>query len=165
MLRLAKSIDKLNEWIGKAASLLSILLVAVIIVDVFLRYVFNTTSVASAEFEWHLFALIFLLGSAWTLKNDGHVRVDLFYQNFSEKRKAWINLLGCLFLLLPFCYVGFSESLSFVRSSYIVGETSPDPGGLPARYLIKAVIPTGFFLTGLQGISMLLTNLKTIASR
>lgn len=157
-------IDRLNQVIGTAVSWLTVLLVVVIIIDVFLRYFFNTTSAGSMELEWHLFAAIFLLSAGWTLKEDRHVRVDLFYQNFSENKKALINILGTVFLLLPFCFVGFSESLSFVESSFAVKETSPDPGGLPARYIIKAAIPISFFLMGLQGISIILNGIKTLRS-
>lgn len=157
-------IDKLNDWIGKTVSWLSLILVLVIVVDVALRYIFSITSAASFELEWHLFAVIFLLGAAYTLQQDKHVRVDVFYHRFSEKGKAWVNLMGSVVLLLPFCAVAFWESLSFVESSYAFRETSPDPGGLPARYLIKAAIPVGFFLLGLQAISECLRSMKKVMS-
>lgn len=155
-------IDRFIKTIGQATSWLTILLVLVIIVDVFLRYVFSVTSARSFEMEWHLFAIIFLLGAAWTLQEDKHVRVDVFYHRFSPKTQGWINLIGTITLLLPFCVVAFYESLSFVESSFAVRETSPDPGGLPARYLIKATIPTGFLLLGLQGISEALKSIRKI---
>lgn len=155
-------IDRTIALIGKATSWLTLVLVLVIVIDVFLRYAFNSTSAASFELEWHLFALIFLLGAAWTLQNDKHVRVDVFYHRFSEKKKAWVNLVGTIILLLPFCAVGFWESLSFVESSYVIQETSPQPGGLPARYLIKASIPAGFLLLGLQGVSIIFKSIKTV---
>jgi TRAP-type mannitol/chloroaromatic compound transport system permease small subunit len=155
-------IDKLNTTIGKAVSWLSLLLVLVIVVDVAMRYIFSITSAASFELEWHLFAVIFLLGAAYTLQQDKHVRVDVFYHRFSERGKAWVNLFGSLVLLLPFCFVACWESLSFVESSYAFRETSPDPGGLPARYVIKAAIPAAFFLLGLQAISEFLKSLKRI---
>lgn len=157
-----KNIDRINSIIGRAVSWLSLVLVLVIVVDVAMRYIFSITSAASFELEWHLFALIFLLGAAWTLQEDKHVRVDVFYQRFSKKTQGWINLIGTLGLLLPFCAVAFYESLSFVGSSFSVLETSPDPGGLPARYLIKGAIPVGFLLLGLQGISEALKSLKKI---
>jgi len=155
-------IDQLNSAVGKIVSWLTLLLVLIIVLDVALRYLFSITSAASFELEWHLFATIFLLGSAWTLKEDRHVRVDVFYHRFSEKNKAWVNLLGSLILLFPFCLVGFWESLSFVYSSFMLNETSPQPGGLPARYIIKSTIPIGFLLLGLQGFSMMLRAAKTI---
>lgn len=155
-------IDRLIKHIGQVVSWLTLLLVLVIVIDVFLRYVFNTTTAASFELEWHLFAAIFLLGAAYTLQNDKHVRVDVFYHRFSERGKAWVNFIGTLFLLLPLCCVAFWESLSFVSSSYSVLETSPDPGGLPARFVIKSSIPLGFFLLGLQGINESLKSFKKI---
>ncbi|MEM6736189.1 MAG: TRAP transporter small permease subunit [Bacteroidota bacterium] len=155
-------IDKMNIAIGKATSWLTLVLVLIIVFDVAFRYLFSITSAATFELEWHLFAAIFLLGAAWTLQEDKHVRVDVFYHNFSERKKAWINLIGTLLFLIPFCIIGFWESLSFVKHSYILRETSPQPGGLPARYVIKSSIPIGFFLLGLQSISVLLKSLKTI---
>lgn len=157
-------IDKIVKQVGTLVSWLSLLLVFVIVIDVALRYLFNTTSAASFEMEWHLFAMIFLLGAGYTLQQDKHVRVDVFYHRFSEKNKAWVNLIGTVLLLLPFCAVAFWESLSFVQNSYAVKETSPDPGGLPARYVIKAAIPVGFFLLGLQGINLALKSISKILS-
>jgi len=155
-------IDRLNDWIGKTVSWLSLILVLVIVIDVAMRYIFSITSAASFELEWHLFAVIFLLGAAYTLQHDKHVRVDVFYHRFSKKTQGWVNLIGTVTLLLPFCAVACWESLSFVESSYAFRETSPDPGGLPARYVIKAAIPAGFFLLGLQGISEFLKSIKRI---
>ncbi|MFY0687880.1 MAG: TRAP transporter small permease subunit [Cyclobacteriaceae bacterium] len=157
-------IDLLVRWVGRFVSWFTLVLVLVIVVDVFFRYTLSITSAASFELEWHLFAALFLLGSAWTLQADKHVRVDLFYHKFSERGRAIVNLVGSVFLLLPFCYVGFSESLSFVAGSFDMGETSADPGGLPARYIIKATIPSGFLLLGLQGISEALKSFKTLVN-
>jgi TRAP-type mannitol/chloroaromatic compound transport system permease small subunit len=153
-------IDKLSKGIGTLVSWLTMILVIVMVLDVALRYLFSITSAVSFELEWHLFAGIFLLGAAYTLQQDRHVRVDVFYHKFSKKAQGWVNLIGTLFLLLPFCVVAFYESLSFVEASYDVRETSADPQGLPARYIIKAVIPVGFLLLGLQGISELLKSIK-----
>lgn len=158
-------IDRINQTIGKATSWLTLLLVLVIVVDVSLRYAFSITSAASFELEWHLFAIIFLLGAAYTFQQDRHVRVDVFYDRFSERSKAWVNLIGTFFLLLPFCVVTAYESFSFVRSSYELKETSPQPGGLPATWVIKSVIPLGFMLLALQGVSVILTSIKTLRSK
>lgn len=157
-------IDRFISAIGKFISWATLLLVLIMVIDVALRYLFAQTSAFSFELEWHLFAAIFLLGSAWTLQNDKHVRVDVFYHRFSEKGKAWVNLIGTIVLLLPFCAVAFYESLSFVEASWAVKEISPQSGGLPARYVIKAVIPIAFFLLGLQGISQALKAIQTLRS-
>jgi len=93
------------------------------------------------------------------------VRVDVFYTRFSEKGKAWVNLIGTSIFLLPFCLVVFWESIGFVQSSFAVKETSPDPGGLPARYIIKSAIPIGLFLLALQGVSWIAKHIKTIAKK
>lgn len=162
--KISQYIDRLNELVGTTVSWLSLVLVLVIIVDVALRYVLSVTSSLSFELEWHLFAVLFLLSAAWTLREDKHVRVDVFYQNFTVKKKAWVNLTGSVLLLIPLCVVGLIEGTHFTMNSFAMGETSPDPGGLPARYLIKAAMPVGFLLLGLQGISEVLKNFSTIIS-
>lgn len=157
-------IDKINASIGRAVSWLTFLLVVIIVIDVALRYLFSITSAASFELEWHLFATIFLLGAAWTLQEDRHVRVDVFYHQFSDRKKAWVNLTGTLLFLLPFCVVGFWESLSFVQSSFELRETSPQPGGLPYRYVIKSTIPLAFLLLGMQAVSLLTKAIKDLTT-
>jgi len=155
-------IQSLSRFLGKTISWSSIILIFIIISDVFFRYVFSLTSAATYEIEWHLFGLMFLLGAAWTLDQDKHIRVDLFYQRFSPKTKALINLIGTLIFLIPFCWITLITSIDFVQSSFLLDETSPDPGGLPARYLIKLAIPIGFGLLMLQGIAVIINSIKTL---
>ncbi len=162
---ISHTIDRINDLIGQVISWMALVLVFLIVVDVFLRYVFQFSSPAVFELEWHLFAALFLLSAGWTFRNDQHVRVDLFYQKFSEKGKAVVNLFGSLLLLIPFCVVGFTESLDFALNSWAIGETSPDPGGLPARYVIKGCIPISFLLLGLQGISVVLKSLLALTQK
>lgn len=157
-------IDELNQAVGKATSWLTVILVGIIIFDVFMRYAFAITSAASFELEWHLFAAIFLLAAGWTFQQDRHVRVDVFYNRFSPKTKAWVNGLGSLVLLMPLCYIGVTEGAQFAYNAYVLGETSPDPGGLPARFVIKSAIPLGFLLLGLQGVGEILKSFCTILS-
>jgi len=159
---IADWIDKVSEAIGRIFSWLTTLLMLVICYDVLMRYVFTSSSAAITELEWHLFAAIFMMGAAYTLKYDKHVRVDVFYTKFSDKGKAWVNLLGTILFLFPFCYVIIISSIPFVENSYKVLETSPDPGGLPARYIVKSVIPIGFSLLMLQGVSIMLKSAKVI---
>lgn len=147
-----KIINKLNEKIGTAVSWLTIVLVFVTCYDVIVRYVFKESSVAFQELEWHLFSIIFLAGAAYTLKIDEHVRVDLFYSRFPENKKALIDFIGSVLFLIPFCLLVIYSSKDFVINSFLMKETSPDAGGLPARYIIKAFIPVSFFLLLLQGI-------------
>lgn len=158
-------IDQINEWIGRTVSWLSLALVLIIVGDVFLRYAFSITSSASFELEWHLFAVIFLLSAGWALGKDKHVRVDVFYSQFTPRGKAIVNVTGTVLLLLPLCVVGFMEGMQFVQNSYLLRETSPDPGGLPARYLVKSAIPIGFALLGLQGLSEILKGFKVLVGK
>ncbi len=151
-------VDRVNEGLGVGVSWLSTLLVLVVCYDVFTRYLLESSSVAVQELEWHLFAFIFLLGAAYTLKHDRHVRVDVFYTRFSRRRKAWVNLVGSLLFLLPLCGVAIWASITFAIRAYAIGETSPDPGGLPARFVLKSAIPIGFFFLLLQGIALALRS-------
>jgi len=159
---LYRAIDRLNLWVGSVVAWATALVVAVVFVDVVMRYAFKTSFVFMQELEWHLFAFIFLMGAGYTLLKDGHVRVDIFYQRLSPKAKAWINLLGVIFFLLPGCYLVIATSWHFVVNSYKVLEGSPDPGGIPYRYLVKACIPAGFALITLQGIALGLKSLLTL---
>ena len=149
-----KFIDKINTKLGVITSWLTFVLVLVTCYDVFTRYVLNESSIALQELEWHLFAIIFLMAAAYTLIKDEHVRVDVFYSRFSEEKKAWINFLGAIFFLIPFCVLAIYTSKNFVINSFMFKETSPDAGGLPARYIIKAFIPVSFIFLLFQGISL-----------
>ena len=160
---IAGFIDSMNEVTGRAVSWLTLLMVALVTVDVLLRYLFHISFIAVQELEWHLFAVVFLLGGGYTLKHNGHVRVDVVYQRLGRRAKAWINILGCIFLLFPGCYLMVKTSIPFVESSFSLHETSPDPGGLPGRWILKLMIPAAFILMGLQGFSMFLHSIMEAA--
>lgn len=147
-------IDNFNEYFGRMVSWATLLLVAVTFTDVVMRYFFNTSYVFTQELEWHVFAFIFLMGAGYTLKHDGHVRVEVFYGRLGRKGKAWINLIGVLFFLVPSCLLFIKTGIPFVVKSFHVMEGSPDPGGIPFRFLLKACIPAGYALILLQGISL-----------
>lgn len=159
---ISNKIDALNEAIGKGIAWLNTVLVVLIFYDVVARYLFNATFSAIIELEWHLFAFIFLIGAAYALKHDRHVRVDVFYANFTEKQQAWVNLIGTLLFLIPFCLIVIYTSIRFTANAYAINEGSPDPGGLPARHIVKAAIPIGFTLLLLQAISLLLKSILTL---
>lgn len=161
---LIEKLDSLSEFIGKMTSWLVIIMVLLISYDVSMRYLFKSGSIALQELEWHLFSLIFLLGAAYTLKHDNHVRVDLIYrsQRLSDHYRAWINIFGGLFFLIPFCCLVIINSWPFIENSFLLNETSPDPGGLPYRWLLKATIPFGFFLLLLQGLAEILKNINIV---
>ncbi len=157
-----KFVNKLNSTIGKYTSWLTTALVLVVIFDVITRYVFNESSVAVQELEWHIFAILFLMGTAYTLQNDDHVRVDLFYSKFNSKQKAWLNIIGTIIFLIPFALLIIYASQNYVLNSFAMSESSPDPGGLPARYILKAFIPLSFFFLLLQGFSLLFKSVLEI---
>ena len=152
-------VDSMNEKIGKAISWLTLILVLVVCFDVITRYVFKSSSVGVQEFEWHLFAVIFLMGGAYTLKHEKHVRVDIIYSRLTEKKQAVINLIGAVLFLIPFCLLIINSSIDFVWNSFIIGESSPDPGGLPARFILKAVLPVSFVFILLQGFSLMFKSI------
>ena len=158
--------DKINEWIGSFIVTSAVFLfILVIFSNVIMRYVFNTSFVFMSELEWHVFAFIFLMGAGFTLLHDGHVRVDIFYSMMDRKKQALINLLGVLFLLIPSCYVVLSTSIPWVIVAYKVGEVSIDPGGIPARFLLKATLPIGYFLMLIQGFSLFVKSLFTLLGK
>ncbi len=149
-----RALDAVSERTGKAVAWLSLAMVLVIGWDVAMRYLFNRGSVALQEMEWHLFALLFLLSAAYTLKHNDHVRVDILYNTkMSPRGRAWVDLFGTLFFLVPFSLLIIKSSWPFVCNAYLAGEGSPDPGGLPYRFVLKAAIPAGFALVLVQGIS------------
>lgn len=162
MKKIAEIINNFNAFFGKAISWLSFILVLIVTGDVVSRYIFNASSVAVQELEWHIFAALFLLGATYTLRVDDHVRVDVMYSLLNNRKKAWINLIGTIVFLIPFCLLVIYTSYRFVYNSWLFGEISPDPGGLPARYIIKSVLPLSFLLLLIQGISMFLTSLINI---
>ncbi len=155
-------IDKLNEIVGQCVSWLTSVLVLVVCYDVLSRYILGKSHVGVQELQWHIFGFLFLLGAAYSLKHDRHVRVDIIYAKLSTSQKAWINLIGTLLFLIPFSLVAIWAARDFVINSFQMRESSPNPGGLPARYILKAAIPTGFFLLFLQALSMLIQSLQTI---
>ena len=156
--RIINRIELFSEWSGRAIAWLVLAMVIVIGYDVIMRYVFLSGSVGLQELEWHLFALLFLLGAAYTFKHNGHVRVDIFYKSrwVDERKRAWLDLIGGLLFLTPFCLLIIISSIPFITNSFVMSEGSPDPGGLPWRFLLKSAIPLGFSLLLLQGIAHML---------
>lgn len=148
------AIDRSNEAVGRVVSWVTLLLVLLVFADVLMRYLLKTSFVFVQELEWHLFAFIFLIGAGYTLLHDGHVRVDIIYQRLGAKGRAWINLLGVIFFLIPGCYLVISTSWKFVGNSFAMLDGSPDPGGIPYRFIVKGTMTVGYVLLLLQGISM-----------
>ena len=167
LLKIISIIDAFTECTGKFISIFVIILVLLVGYDVSMRYLFNSGSIAIQELEWHLFSIILLLGSAYTLKHDEHVRLDIFYSSklINDKVRIWFDVLGTLLILLPFCLLIIVSAWPFVTQAYIHNEISPDPGGLPARWLIKAAIPLGFFFLLIQGIAEALKKLLIVLDK
>jgi len=146
-------LDAVSALIGRCVAWLLLPLLLLAFGLVVARYAFGIGSIATQELVQWLHAAIFMLGSAWALQQGKHVRVDVFSARASERTRTWIELLGCLILLLPFCVFMVWISLDYVATSWGMREASREPGGLPALYLLKALIPVSAALLALQGLS------------
>lgn len=165
LLKLKSFIDKFSDTLGVIASALLIFLLVNVFYDVIMRYLFNDVSIGFQELEWHLYASIFMLGISYTIKNDGHVRVDVIYDKLGYQAQAWINIGGVLLFILPFAGLVFWYSLNFVAESYTLGEKSGDPGGLHFRWLIKSIIPIAFASIVLSSIGMLISSVLILIAK
>lgn len=157
--RLCLRIDQLLVGIGRLMAWSALLLMAVILLQVVLRYGFGNGLVALEELQWHLYAIGVMFGLSYAQALDAQVRVDLIHDRLSARAKRWIEVVGILLLALPFVLVVFIHSLDFVADAWRTSEHSPAPLGLPARWLIKAVIPVSFGLLGLALLNRLLAEL------
>lgn len=162
-LKIAHIIDLITEWYGKIIYWLVLVMISIGVWNVIGRYIGkiigeNLSSNSLIELQWYLFDLIFFLGAAYTLKKDSHVRVDIFYKNWSSKTKALANIIGIVLFLIPFCIVIIYFSWQYVINSWQIMEISPDDGGLP-RYPIKTMIIISPILLIIQGVSELIKNL------
>ncbi len=146
-------IDRIIVFFGHLAAACLALLMVVILLDVLLRTSLQLTAAWVVELEWHLFALSFLFGIPYALQQHKHVRVDLFYERFSEADRGKVNFFGAILFLLPWSVLVFITGSSFLRAAWIMGEGSPNPGGLPTFVPIKAAIPLMALLLFLQGIA------------
>ncbi|MBR9867162.1 MAG: TRAP transporter small permease subunit [Oceanospirillales bacterium] len=162
LVRLEQMINSFSELLGKISAVLFIVMLFNVFIDVVMRYLFNDVSIGLQELEWHLYASVFLLGVPYALKTGGHVRVDLIYERQTAKTKALIDMFGSLFLLMPFCALVAWYGVDFAKEAFVLGETSGDPGGLPYRWLIKAVIPFSFLAMLISGIGMFLKSLNIL---
>lgn len=145
-------IDALNEWVGRAVTWLVLLVVVVSAGNALARYAFGSGSNAWLELQWYLFAAIFLLAAGYTLRHNGHVRIDALYGRWSARGRAWIDLFGSLMFLLPMAGMIVWMSWAGVVQAYALNEGSPDAGGL-LRWPVRVLIPLGFGLLALQGVA------------
>ena len=177
LLRVAHAIVALTEWLGWLSTLLVLVTIAVGFYNVLARYVGRYIGVTLAsnfyiEAQWYLYSLVFFLGFAYILKHDVNVRVDFLYTNWSAKTQAWVNLLGTLFFLIPFCILGIWVTYNPVMSSWGrlpdgswgMWEMSPDPSGLP-RAPLKSMIIVAFVTMLLQALAQVIKYIAVVRGR
>lgn len=146
------AIDTFTEYSGRYLAWLTVAMALVTALVVVLRYGFDLGSIAAQESVTYMHGALFTLGAAYTLRHDGHVRVDIFYRSFSPRARAWVNCLGGIVFLLPLCVLIFGISWDYVAASWAIRESSPEPGGIPAVFLLKSLLPlmaANLFLQGL----------------
>ena len=162
IIQIASRLEKISVWSGQSISWLTLLMVILTFAIVVLRYGFGMGWIAMQESVIYMYALVFLIGIPYTLKHDGHVRVDIFYSKMKPRNKAWVNLFGTLFLLIPVTIFIAWVSWDYVTASWALKEESGEAGGLPGVYLLKSTILVMTFLLFIQGISQLLLNIAIL---
>ncbi|NOQ31533.1 MAG: TRAP transporter small permease subunit [Helicobacteraceae bacterium] len=154
--------DRLIKTASFLSSFSLVLLVVLVVYDALMRYFFSQGSIAIQEFQWHLFDVVILFSIAYTMHHNAHVRVDIFYDNFSQRVKNIINLASLILFITPLSlliiYVGFE----FVSISFSQMECSSNPGGLSYRYIVKALMPIAFIFVLLQSVREILINIKEL---
>jgi len=151
-----------NKILGNITAFIMLLMMINVFFDVILRYFFSSGSIGLQEMEWHLFSVMFLIGIAYALNEEAHVRVDFLYDNMKKKKKAYINVFGTIFMLIPFSILIIYGSYEFVYDAYLYNEISEDPGGLTHRWIIKFMIPFSFLLLILSSIGYIYKNIQII---
>ena len=158
-------IETLTKKTGFLTAILAIVLALLVGYDATVRYLFSEGSIALQEIEWHLFDIVFLFGLSYALKHDKHVRVDIFFVNYTKENKAIVQILSMLVLVIPFSLFFLSGSLDMTIQSYLQNEISSDPGGLTNRFLIKGVLFLAFILLVLQAISEIIKAYEILESK
>ncbi len=148
----ADAIDRFIDWIGRGTAWICLLMVIIVATNVILRYMFRIGPVSLQELEWHLMSPIALIGMSYAMRHNAHVRVDILYERFSPKGQLLIDLFAAIVTLIV-SVILIQLSFKFAYQAYAIGEGSPDPGGLPYRFLLRAFIPSGFALLALQAIA------------
>ncbi|WP_038048780.1 TRAP transporter small permease subunit [Thermus caliditerrae] len=158
LITLSRWIDTLTEGVGRLVVWLVLLVALLSAGNAIMRYGFSYSSNAYLEAQWYMFSLIFLLGGAYALKHNAHVRIDLVFGRFSKRTQAWIDIIGTVLFLLPMAIGVIYLSWDWAKGSFLGQEMSPDVGGLP-RWPIKLALPLGFALLALQGLSELIKRI------
>ena len=162
LLKLSGAIDRLNQKVSVFADWLVLLSALISAGNAFSRYSFSLSSNAWLEIQWYMFGAMILLGASYTLKKNEHVRVDLLYSSVSERTRIWIDILGCLFFLLPIAWIVMTLGWHMFEASYASGEMSNDPGGL-IRWPVKLMVPGGFVLLIAQAASEIIKRVAFLA--
>ncbi len=157
---LEKWISRIVDGVGKLLAVLMLLMVLNVAYDVLMRYVFRASSVGMQEMEWHLFSVIILFVFFVALQHEGHVRVDFLYDRMARRKRAMINIIGTIVMLVPVALLILFGSFEYVQDSYMSGEISEDPGGLHYRWVIKSMIPLSFAFLLLSAVGYILQNIE-----
>ena len=161
LLKLSRAIDYVNDRFGEIANWLVLFACLISAGNAASRYLFSASSNAWLEVQWYMFAGMVLLGGPYTLKLNEHVRVDLVYSALSERARIWIDIIGCLLFLLPICIILTYFTWSWFAESWRIDETSSNAGGL-VRWPVKLILPVGFALMALQGISEIIKRIAAL---
>ncbi len=160
----ADAIDCFIDWIGRGTAWICLLIVVVVATNVILRYLLRIGPVSLQELEWHLLSPIALIGMSYALRHHDHVRVDIFYDGFSPKLQAIVDLMAAI-LTVVISVIIIRLSFNFVYQAYSIGEGSPDPGGLPHRFLLRSFIPLGFVLLTLQAFAQGIRSVRFLSGK
>jgi len=161
LLRISEAIDWVNDRLGSLANVLVLLCCGVSAANAMVRYAFDYSSNGWLEVQWYMFAVVVMFGASYTLKRNEHVRVEIFYLFLNERGQLWLDLFGTLLFLIPVCLLLTALSWPFFLQSYAVNEVSSNAGGL-LRWPIKLVLPVGFSLIALQGISEVIKRIAAL---
>lgn len=161
LLAFSTAIDRLNEKVGYVCNILVLLAVLVSAGNAMIRYAFDYSSNSWLELQWYMFAVLVMFGASYTFKRNEHIRVEIFYMVLSERGRLWLDLIGTLFFLIPTCLLLSYLSWPLFMQSYAIGEVSGNAGGL-VRWPIKLVIPLGFIMLAIQGISEVIKRMAAL---
>lgn len=161
LLRLSVAIDRLNQKLGGLCNFLVLAACVVSAANAMIRYAFGYSSNAWLELQWYMFAIFVMFGASYTFKRNEHVRVEILYLTLSERGQLWLDMIGTLFFLIPSCLLLTYLSWPFFYQAYAVGEISSNAGGL-VRWPIKFVVPAGFVMLALQGVSEVIKRIAAL---
>ena len=165
MNKISFGIDSLSKYFGFLAAFFALAMSLLVAYDALMRYAFSEGSIALQELEWHMFDIVFLFGLSYALKHDKHVRVDIFYEKYSKDTQALIRILSMTFLVIPFALLVIVYGYDMTLQSYLQHDTSPNPGGLSNRWIIKSMLVVGFVVLILQAISEIIKSYTQLSNK